>query len=707
MANAYENLFPNVASGAMGNEFEDEQTYENYIASLIADAVDYDESFLSPERVENMRYYDGEYPRLAVTSEEATGDIEEDDVNRSQAVSTDVQDTVMAIMPSLMRIFFSSDNVADFRPSRPDQVDKAREQTEYANYVFKEENEGFMLMHSVFKDALINKIGVATWWTEDDKKIKERTFNDLTQEDVLRIIQQWTDGDNEAQVEIVNKEDIMKGGLDEQTGVMKEVKMKYTSSTPCHRVEAVPPEEFRIDRRARTPYDALLIGRDQLLTISDVVSKGYDYEQIEEYAGDHGAYYTEEQQQRTPGVDDAIINNRLVRYGEYYIRVDRDGDGYAELRKICVVGDDFGIINDEPADYVKYAVFCGEPTPHTVIGKAMADLTKMFQNINTQLLRGALDSISSTLFPDTYVNEFTVNLEDQLNDEVGKTVRVKGDPGGAIYEHVPNFIGAQVFEMMGVINELRQRRTGISEASKGVDPRALQSTSVLGVEAIVTGAQERIELIARIFAETGFKHLMKGIIREISDHPNIKKTVELRGKWTTVDHSLFDPDMRLIVNPTLALGNDASRLQALQGIKDTQMLIMQQFGPGNVIVTPQEFMNTVEDMLAISNIKNVNRYFRPVTPELIKQLQDAPKEPSPEQLLAQAELEKVKASVVKTKAEVSQKGVQMALDEDFRRDELGLKSLVDLIEALQKGEADTLKAQALVERGNTRDVQPQ
>jgi hypothetical protein len=695
-----ENIFPNLGSGPnmrlVGEN--DEQTYENYVASLIADAVDYDESELAPERLDNQRYFNGTLPGLSVDVDPYTGDLDEKDVNRSQAVSTEVQDTVMAILPSLMRIFFASENIVDLVPTRADNVDQAKQDTDYINYVFREDNDGFLELHSVFKDVLINKIGIMTWWTDDNRQVSEKSYSNITIEDVYKMITEWSQGGGEA--EIIEESVQMS---DEEN--ISAISIKYIKSSPRHCVEAVPPDEFRIDRRAKNVKKSVLVGRQYLATVSDLVEKGYDLETIEEFAGNNFGYYSEERSERTPGIDAAVINNRLVDYGEYFIRVDRDGDGYSELRHICVMGESYHIVSDEPADSVQFAVFCGDPTPHTVVGRSITDLVKDLQNINTQLLRGALDSLSSTLFPDTYVNEYTVNLEDQLNDEVGKTVRVKGDPNGAIMEYRPTFVGGDVFEMMAQIDGIRQRRTGISEASKGVDPKALQSTNVMGIDAIVTGAQERIELIARILAETGFKDLFKGLLREITQHPNVKRTVQLRGEWVEVDHSLFDADMKVRVNPTMARGTDIAKLNALGQVKETQLAIISQFGPGNTVVTPQHFMNTIEDMLAIANLKNIGRYFGPITPELINQLQTAPKEPSPEELLAKAEFEKVKAQTAKALAELKHKDRQMLLDEDFRRDELGLHSIIELVKALgsEHGtDADIATAEGVVDKENTR-----
>jgi hypothetical protein len=372
--------------------------------------------------------------------------------------------------------------------------------------------------------------------------------------------------------------------------------------------------------------------------------------------------------------------------------VDSDGDGIDELRYICVIGDNYDIVIDEPVDDVNMSVFCGDPRPHTVIGDSMADLTKDIQKINTQILRGSLDSLSASMNPDLVFNEMLTNAQDVMAGGVGRLIRTTGDPNMAVKEFRTSFIGSQAFEMMGVMDGIRQRRTGISEASKGIDPKALQSTNQVGVEAIVSGAQERIELIARIFAETGLKYLYQGLLREICRSPNKPKTYEVRGQWVDFDPSLFDPNLKVKVNPTMGKGSDMTRLMALQAIKSDQLMIIEKFGPGNTFVTPRHYMNTIADIMAIANIKDTTRYFGEVTDEMIKALQEAPKEPSPEEKIATAEMEKVRSQTAKNLADLAMRDRQQQDDNDFRRDKLTLDTMAKVGIALAKTDFDLIKA---------------
>lgn len=667
-------------------------TYENMVKALIEDAGDYNDSDLSPERVDAVKYYEGLSPGLEDidTDEEAImGDPmapdDDDGVNRSQAVSTDVRDTVLAILPSLIRIFTSAENVVYATASREDTVELAKQQTDGVNYTFWEENPGFLILHDIFKDALIQKVGIVKWWTETENEVRVKEFSNITIMQLSNMIQEYTQPD-QAPPEVVTMTPSRV-----QEGVLEYVKVRYIESSPRYCVDTVPPEEFRIDRRARSVKNARLVGHQTLVTSSTLVSLGVPQEVVDDYRGkfDH---YTEEADLRNPGIDTSWVQQDMVEWGEYFIRVDQDGDGIDELHYITVIGNNHDIVSDDIVDEVNMAVFCGDPRPHTVIGDSIADLTMDIQKINTQILRGSLDSLSGSMFSDFVVNEMVTNVEDVMSDGVGKIIRTRSDPNSAVVEFKKSFIGDAAFTMMGTMDTIRQRRTGISEASKGVDPKALQSTSVMGVDAIVTGAQERIELIARVFAETGFKDLFRGLMREMIRNPNKAKTVEMRGTWVDINPSLWDPNLRIRVNPTMGKGSDMNRLMALNEVKSTQLMIIEKFGIGNTIVTPAHFMNTITDILAIANIKDVSRYFASMTPEQIKAIQDAPKEPSPEELIAQSTIEEVKAKTAKAVSDRQMSEKKAVLDEDFRRDKLTLDTFAKIVPALAKvsmGTADT------------------
>jgi hypothetical protein len=417
-----------------------------------------------------------------------------------------------------------------------------------------------------------------------------------------------------------------------------------------------------------------------------LLKKGVPEEAIDEVGTSNMMVYSDERYMRNPAlVDEGGILTKGILTGEWYVRLDKDGDGIDELRFIRTLGGSHMIVEDRPVSHVEMALWSIDPTPHTAFGDDIAELTKDIQRIKTNMIRGQLDNLAETINPRTVVNELVTNIEDVLSDEVGNIIRTRGDPNAAVAYTRPIYAGAEVQESINYLDQVRASRSGITEASKGLDPKAMQSTALAGIDAIVSGAQERTELAARILAATGFKDTIEGILRLVSTHQNHARTIKLRGKWSTVNPSLWDPNMVLEVNPTMGKGSDMIRLQALADIRTVQTEIIGKFGIANPIVTPQHFLNTVQDMLEIANLKNFQRYFGPITPELQQSIETAPKEPSPEEIIAQSEMEKNKVQTLKiigetdkNAADTAIKQKQLAMDDDFRRDKLTIDSLLEI-----------------------------
>lgn len=666
-----ETIFKNSGVGSNNSAISvDETTYEYQVRMMIDDAVDFEESYLAAAREENQAYYNGLQPALGPAGE---GE-ESESPNRSTFVSTDVRDTILTVMPSLMRIFTNFDEkVAEFCPNTEAQQEMSEQAYDYVNYVFYEDNPGFLILHSVIKDALTVKAGITKWWTDTDYEVQERTFQNITEEQYQYLVYEMPD------VEVVDM------GERTEEGVISYVTFRYVEDKPVHRVAAVPPDEFRISRDAKDAETAGLVGHESVVPISELVKKGYDPEELREYIQTNVSY-SDERFLRNPGlVDEGAIEG--VLYGEWYIRIDGDGDGIAELRHICTVGSSRVIVADDIVPYTRFALWGSDPRPHTAIGDCLADITKDIQRIKTNMMRGQLDNLAESIHPRTVVNELVTNIEDVLNDEVGAVIRTRGDPASSVTFSKTPYAGADVQVTVDYLDKVRASRTGITEASKGLDPKAMQSTSLVGIDAIVSGAQERIELIARVLAETGLKATLKGLLREIVDNPNPSRTVKLRGKWVDVNPSFYDPTMRISVNPTLGKGTDTIRLQALSEVKQTQIMIMKQFGVNNPVVTPVEFRNTQVDILKIANIKNPARYFKEVTPEIMEAVANQPQEPDPAAVLAQAELEKVKKDIIIEAGRFALQQERLRFDqskaaaeEDYKRDKLNVDTAVKVLD---------------------------
>lgn len=707
---ALERIFASFKEGGPidgGYDPADPATYEQFIHAMIRDSRDYEGSVLAPARDTAQKYYYGYLPALNpdgspytdtmivqdpnATYEQILGH-DQDSANKSTYVSTDVRDAVMLTLPSLIRLFAASENVVNLVPRTEADVDAAAQQTDYINFVFWQDNPGFLILYGAFKDALTVRTGFVKWWTDDHHEKRRKTFVNLTTPQVQMLQMQ----DQTARL-------VHLGQQDPTTGTFDEVVFEYVVDKPIVRVMGVPPEEMRLDRYARSFSTSRIVGHERVVPVEDLTAMGYAREQCMDHLQSQDIHnFTMESQLRNPG---RYMSTRVgdgVLYGEWYIKIDRDGDGVAELRYICTMGEDHEIVHDVEANRVKFAVFGCDPISHTIVGDSLADYVQDIQRFKTNMMRGTLDSLAESINPKTAVNELLTDLDDAINDDLGAVIRVRGNPNDAVQFLTVPFAGQQTLPILELMNDVLQRRTGLSDAAKGLDPKQLQSSTRVGVEAIINGQQERTELIARVLAETGFKDLFSGLYNEIAEAPNQRRTVRINGKWTPIDTSTFDASMGVEVNSTLGKGSDSLRLLALQQIKQTQEQIMQQFGVSNPVVGIAQYLNTITDMLALSNIKNVGRYFQTPSPQILQAIAAQPKEPDAMTLAAKAQMEKVKSDTAQAIGDQHLREQKQAQDDAFRHAQLREKTSVDL----QKLEIERVKARAQAGQDDQGQVDP-
>ena len=465
--------------------------------------------------------------------------------------------------------------------------------------------------------------------------------------------------------------------------------IQFELNKPLIRVAGVPPEEMRLDRYARTWKDSRIVGHERVVPVDQMIAMGYSREQCMDHLQSQDInQFTMESQLRNPG---RFMSTRVgdgVLYGEWFIKADQDGDGTPELRYICTMGEVHEIVHDEEANRVKFALFSCDPISHTIVGDSLADYTKDIQKIKTNMMRGILDSLAESINPKTVVNELMVNLDDALNDDLGAVIRTRGDPSAAVMYTQTPFVGQAAMPVVEMLNDVLSRRTGLTDAAKGLDPKALQSSTQLGVEAVINGAQERVELVARVLCETGFKDLFSGLYNEICENPNPPRTLRIHGNFVPYDTSTFDATMAVEVNANLGKGSDMVRLMALSGIKTDQQALVAQMGLNNPICGVQEMLNTLTDMLALANVKNVGRYFKTPSPQVMQQMMSQPKPPDPQAMAAQAALEKVRMEAAKAVGSQNLESQKMTMENQFKHAQLQSKSQIDI----QKLEMDSQAA---------------
>jgi hypothetical protein len=460
--------------------------------------------------------------------------------------------------------------------------------------------------------------------------------------------------------------------------MMYDVEIKRRIKSGKVKIEALPPEEFLIDRRAKSIDDATFVAHRCMKTVSELVAMGYDYDMVVENAGDNYEFDTnEEYQARNPyaivrGAVNADPATRHVLYIESYIKVDFDNDGIAELRKICTIGNSHKVVNNEMIDYRPFAEFCPDPEPHTFFGMCPADVTMDIQLIKSNVTRGILDSLSQSINPRTAIVEGQANMEDVLNNEVGAVIRMRA-PGMVQPFNVP-FVGQQAFPMLDYLDDIKQNRTGISKAAAGLDADALQSTTKAAVSATVNAAHQHIEIIARIFAETGLRRLFTGILKLVVEHQDRPRMVRLRNQFVEMDPRSWDVSMDVVVNVGVGDGTMEERMAVLGNVAAKQEQILQTAGPSNPIVTMSQYTNTLTKMLELAGIKDTQSYFTRLPADF--QMPEQEEKPSPEEMLAEVQRQSILADIEKKAAELELDRERMIRTDDRERDRIELDGLL-------------------------------
>jgi hypothetical protein len=666
-----------------------EEELQNIITAEIDDAQSYIDDVISPERALAGQYYKGE----------PFGNEEE---GRSQAMSMDVRDTVQAMMPSIMKVFFAANNVVEFAPNGPEDIESAQQATDYVNYCLTRDNNLFNECYSTFKDALIRKNGIMKVWWDTEKDVTTHYFTGLD-EATFSVLQ--SDPTVEVKdVEITYGETMVEtpmGMMGQTQPATYDCSVVRTVEKGRLRVQSVPPEEFLIDRRARSIETAEFVAHRRYVTVSDLVKMGYEWDEVQdlgfETLDDFGG--NEETFDRNPQAFVQITGrtdttSRKVLYIEGYVYVDMDGDGIAELCRVCVAGTANKILHYEACDFIPFVDFCPDPEPHTFFGMSIADVTMDIQLIKSNILRNTLDSLAQSIHPRTGVVEGQVNLEDVMNTEVGGIIRMRAP--GMVQPFTMPFVGQQAFPMLQYMDELRENRTGISKAASGLDANALQSSTRAAVAATITAAAQHIELICRIFAETGMKGLFRKSMQLIAKNQDAPRMVRLRNTFVPIDPRVWDTSMDVVVNVAIGTGSNEEKMAFLGQVAAKQEMLMQMGAP---LVDMQGYYNTLAQMMALAGYKDPTVFFKdpammPPPPP------PAPPQPTPEEMLSQVQMEAIRADIQKKAAELELQREEMLRKDDRERDKLDADLMIKAaeIEAKYGTEVNTANIEALMQR---------
>ena len=646
----------------------DDIEFQSVVRNEIEQALGHYDTEYSQDRIDAMDYYLGE----------PFGNEQPD---RSQVVSTEVSDTIEHIMPSLMCIFTQSDDYVRFVPHGPEDVNIAEQASDYCNWIINNDNRGFEIMHNWFKDALILKSGVVKFYWDEIIEVETEEYEGLNEDELTILLA-------DPEVDVVSRDERTVGedmegpeGIVIPAPVIYDVKIKRTKNNGSVRIENVPPEEFLIGNRAKSLEDANFVAHRSTMTVSDLVSMGYDRDEIEQYAGYTDLDISEERTSRFEDLETSAAHDsndpamRNVLVTECYIRSDYDGDGVAEFRRVLTVGDGYHILENEEFDHIPFAILSPILMPHRAIGRSVAELVMDVQLIKSTLMRQLLDNIYNTNNARVVAVEGQVNLDDLLTNRPGGIVRTR--TAGAVQPLQVPEVSSSVFPALNYMDSVKEQRTGISRQSMGLDADALQSTTATAVAAMQAASQGKIEMIARVFAETGVRALFRGILHLVTKYQNKEKIIRLRNQFVPMNPREWESAYDVQINVGLGTAQRDQQIVFLSQIAQKQEQVLLQMGMNNPMVSLSQYRNTLAKIAELSGFKDASQFFAPaeqIEAVLAQQAQAAAQAGPQQNPALAAEMQKMQAELQmeqqKMEMEFQLKREKMAAELELRRQEL-------------------------------------
>jgi len=671
---------------------------ENIISNAVDEAVDFVESEISPERVKAQRYFDGQ---VDIGYEQG----------RSKVVSTKVRDIIRAIKPSLMRIFLSTDKAVEYVPKGPEDFANAEQATSYMHWKFQEMG-GYKILNDAFHDALVKKQGIVKVYWENYQEGKTFTYENLNDDEFALIV-------NEDDIEVIEHGETVEMSFDpmgmeiENRNHSIKIVKQFDKGKLC--VESVPPEEFFIDRNARNVDDAYVVAHRTEMRVGDLVTMGFDFDEVVDLGGlsNNDAITDEEEFARRGYTTDREEEDysdpsmKMVLVTEAYMKMDIEGTGVPMMYKFVLGGPSYKLLDYEACDGIPFAVFECDPEPHAFYGRSVADLIINDQDAATAMMRSVLDNVALTNNPQLAVVEELVNMDDVLNNEIGAIVRMK--QMGSVQPLAVPFIAGTTLPALQYLDDQIEQKTGVSRASLGLDPDALQNTTATAVVTTVNAAAGQVEVIARNFAEGGMKQLFKLMLHEVIKNENDETHMRLNGQFIPVDPRIWNNDMDIMINVGLGTGKEDMKMASLNQALQMQIQIYQGYGPNNGLVTLTQIRNTMADILALGGVRNSDRYFMPMTPEyeqmLMQQAQQAQQamatqQVDPNQAYLQAEQMKAQTKMQTDMMRAQLDAQKAVAQDDLARDKMDQDLIIKGAEILGKynTELDKAEVQRLQER---------
>lgn len=626
--------------------------------------------------------------------------------DRSTAVSTDVRDTIEGLMPSLMEIFASGDEVVRFEPVGAEDEEAAQQETDYVNHVFLHQNPGWLILYTYIKDALLSKVGITkVYWGKESTEERETyydldgtAFGLLISDENLEIVAH-TERPDPTPAQPPAGPSPPAGASAGEGGdavsvppspMLHDVIVAKRKEYGCLKVENVPPEEFGISRHAKSIGDATYCFHEsRSMTRSELIEMGFDKKQVmalpvSTHSDDKETLARDTIDESDDASNDGSVNHLAEKppVTEHYVEMDYDGDGVARLYRVVTGGTNGEVLKRDgqpeivQIDVKPFAAMTPVIITHRFFGLSIADLVSDIQRQKTALTRAMLDNIYLANNQRLEVAEegATRNtIDDVLDNKPGGIVRTKRVGSIAPIPNTP--IGDFTMPLVQYLDATREWRTGVTRQGQGIEADALQNQTAEAVTKVFTAAQARMRLMARIFAETGVRDLFSLVHQTIRKNDDKANTVRLRNKWVDVDPRVWKNRKDMTITVGIGSGSREQMMQLYFAILNLQKEALA--NPGTNLVQPQNIYNTLKRIVDNAGLPGVEPYFNdPMGKEY---------EPPPS-----PEAEKLKADIQIKQQELQMKQKELEATLQMKKFDGQLK----MEEAASKREIEKLQANA-------------
>ena len=575
---------------------------------------------------------------------------------KSTFVTREVMETVEWAMPSILRVLYGSNRVVAFEPVGAEDMEAAQQETDVINYKVRRANggDGFVAMNDFVKDSLLNPTAYLKVWMEEEERSTVHEVEGITAEQLHELTQDKKVELLEQRVEVIQVPIPSEPGAPPQLAEVEVFDIKYREKrdNKIFRIMGVPPEEVLVDPDLLSLdlNDASFVCHRSLQHYTHLVNMGYDKKKLgrigssleEATWNDERVtrlFYEDESPSHVSENDTADDDSmRQLWVYECTAWVDYDGDGLAEYRRIVMIGNE--IFENEETDYQPLVAMSSILIPHKHNGMSMSELASEPQKLLTELTRQLIDNVYALNNRRKFITEnvFTNDggTQTAMNSPVASVVPCSSNVNlTASIMHDPTV--PIINELLPVIQDQRQAlslRTGIAPENS-VDPAVLQQSTYGAFMGAMEKANERLELIIRIMAETGIKQLYRKAHQLIRMYPDMVETIQLRDKWIPVDPRGWRERTDVKVNVGLGFANKQQLIAS-----SMQMLEIQQQVAGSGLADEKNVYNALTKVVENSGLGATELMFKdPSAPDW----QPPQPQPDPQAVLAQAQADSLAA----------------------------------------------------------------